>query len=339
MKNQSAVSSERVFASSRSLPSRWTFGVFLTLWLAVLSAAQPGPATGSLRGRVLNTRSGEYAERARITVEGTSLEVFTDNVGQYYFPSVPAGTANVKAFRTGLVTQTVAVTIRAGTTAEHDFQLSGFGDSPVVAGAVIQKLSRFVVAESREMDGAAIAINEQRFAADMRNVITADEFGATPEGNVGDLLKFVPGITINTGFGISRGISINGVPDNNVPVTMNGFNVASPLEGTSRHVDPQNLSTNNIARIEVLYSPTPESPGMALAGSVNVVARGAFERSKPVFNGNAFVLLRDDESSLRKTPGPGKSPTRKIHPGFNFSYIAPINSRWGYTLSGGMSRQ
>jgi TonB-dependent receptor len=339
MKNQSAVSAGRVFASTPSLPTQWIFGVFLALGLTILSAAQPGPATGSLRGRVLNTRSGEYAERARITVEGTSLEVFTDNVGQYYFPSVPAGTANVKAFRTGLVTQIVAVTIRAGSTAEHDFQLSGFGESPVVAGAVTQKLSRFVVAESREMDGAAIAINEQRFAADMRNVITADEFGATPEGNVGDLLKFVPGITINTGFGISRGISINGVPDNNVPVTMNGFNVASPLEGTSRHVDPQNLSTNNIARIEVLYSPTPESPGMALAGSVNVVPRGAFERSKPVFNGNAFVLFRADETSLRATPGPGKNPTRKIQPGFNFSYIAPINSRWGYTFSGGMSRQ
>ena len=78
---------------------------------------------------------------------------------------------------------------------------------------------------------------------------------------------------------------------------------------------------------------------MALAGSVNVVPRGAFERSKPIFSGNAFMLFRDDETSLSKTPGPARSPTRKLHPGFNFSYIAPVNERWGYTLSGGMSRQ
>ena len=294
---------------------------------------------GSIRGRVFNTRSGEYAERARITIESTALETFTDNLGQYYFPSVPAGVARVKAFRTGLEVLTHAVTVTAGQTAQQDFNLSGFGGLTGPSDPSVQRLSTFVVAETREMDGAAIAINEQRFASDMRNVITADEFGMTPEGNVGDLLKFVPGITINTGFGMSRGISLNGVPDNNVPVTMNGFNVASPLEGTSRQVDPQNLSTNNISRIEVLYSPTPESPGMALAGSVNVVPRSAFERSKPVFSANAFVLMRSDETSLSKTPGPGRKPTRKIHPGFNFSYVAPVNDRWGYTLSGGSSRQ
>lgn len=308
------------------------------LFLAAFTAvpAQP-PAAGSIRGRVFNTRSGEYAERARITVEGTALETFTDNLGQYYLPSVPAGIVRVRAFRTGLMEKTQPVTVSAGVTARLDFDLVGFATP--AADRDVQRLGTFIVAETREMDGAAIAINEQRFAPDMRNVITADEFGQTPEGNVGDLLKFVPGITINTGFGMSRGISINGVPDNNVPVTMNGFNIASPLEGTSRQVDPQNLSTNNISRIEVLYSPTPESPGMALAGSVNVVPRSAFERSKPSFNANAFILMRRDETSLRKTPGPSKAPTRKIHPGFNFSYIAPVNDRWGYTLSGGSSRQ
>jgi TonB-dependent receptor len=302
-----------------------------------LLTAQSG--TGAICGRVFNTRSGAYAERARLTIEGTALETFTDNVGQYYFSSVPAGVVRVKAFRTGLVEQTQSATVTPGTTARLDFELVGFDRSGAPPDRTVQRLSTFVVSESREMDGAAIAINEQRFAPDMRNVITADEFGQTPEGNVGDLLKFVPGITINTGFGMARGILLNGVPDNNVPVTMNGFNVASPLEGTSRQVDPQNLSTNNISRIEVLYSPTPESPGMALAGSVNVVPRSAFERSKPIFNGNAFILMRRDETSLRKTPGPSKAPTRKIHPGFNFSYIAPVSDRWGYTLSGGSSRQ
>jgi len=313
----------------------WLCGLLGLTGSPLLSAADAG--TGAIRGRVFNTRSGEYAERARVSIEGTALETFTDNVGDYYFSSVPIGAARVKVFRTGLVAESASVTVASGQTARQDFNLAGFNQKS--GDPTLHKLSAFLVSESREMDGAAIAINTQRFAADMRNVITADEFGATPEGNVGDLLKFVPGITINTGFGMSRGISLNGVPDNYVPVTMNGFNVASPLEGTSRQVDPQNLSTNNISRIEVLYSPTPESPGMALAGSVNVVPRSSFERSKPIFNGNTFVLFRNDETSLKPTPGPGKSQTYKIHPGFNFSYIAPVNERWGYTLSGGTSRQ
>ena len=42
--------------------------------------------------------------------------------------------------------------------------------------------------------------------------------------------------------------------------------------------------------------------------------------------------------SWDKTPGP-HTPTRKIHPGADFSYVAPVNKQFGYTLSGGFSRQ
>lgn len=307
-----------------------------SLFLTAIGFAQ---TPGTIRGRVFNAGTGEYVEKARITIDGSGRETFTDNLGQYSLSNVPAGTVNLKAFRTGLVVETVAVKVTAGQVVQHDFNLAGFGTRPTADADAVQKLPQFQVSESREMDGAAIAINEQRFAPDMRNVITADEFGQTPEGNIGDLLKFVPGITINTGFGISRGISLNGVSDAYVPVTVNGFNLASPLEGTSRHVDPQNLSTNNISRIEVLYTPTPESPGMALAGSVNVVPRSAFERSKPVLNTNVFLLMREGDLTFDKTQGPGRKPTHKIHPGFNFSYVAPVNERFGYTVSGGYSRQ
>jgi len=54
------------------------------------------------------------------------------------------------------------------------------------------------------MDGAAIAINEQRFAANIINVVSADEFGFVAEGNVGDFLKLLPGVTIDYGGGDAR---------------------------------------------------------------------------------------------------------------------------------------
>lgn len=52
---------------------------------------------------MLNARSGEFVERARITVEGTSLETFTDADGNYRLTSVPAGTAKLRIFYTGLL--------------------------------------------------------------------------------------------------------------------------------------------------------------------------------------------------------------------------------------------
>ena len=48
-------------------------------------------SSGTIEGRVLNTRNGEYLENARVTVDGTGLEAFTDSSGQYRLTNVPAG--------------------------------------------------------------------------------------------------------------------------------------------------------------------------------------------------------------------------------------------------------
>ncbi len=297
-----------------------------------LRAAPPASSTGSIEGRVFNTGTGEYLENARVTVEGIRLESFTDSFGQYRLADVPVGTVRLRVFYTGLVVETAAVNVAAGQSARHDFNLASAG---------IVKLGQFVVSSSKEMDGSAIAINEKRFAADIRNVIAADEFGPMADGNVGELLKTVPGVSIDYVGGAAMQISLNGVPPAYVPVTMNGFPVASTTASapTGRDFELVNVATNNLSRIEVLHSPTPEQPGNALAGSVNMVPRSAFDRAKPVLHTNFYVMMRDDARDFRPTPGPTLGSTRKILPGFDFSYVAPVNQRFGFTLSGGTSQQ
>ncbi|MBM3855471.1 MAG: hypothetical protein FJ399_20335, partial [Verrucomicrobia bacterium] len=319
------------------------FIALLTGWLALAfaPAALAQQQAGAISGRVSNATNGNYVEKARVAVEGTTLETFTDEAGFYRLDRVPAGTAKVRAFFTGLVTHTADVVVAAGQTATHDIVLEGF-QKPGVAGGEVVKLGEYVVSASKEMEGAAIAINEQRFAANIVNVVAADEFGSMAEGNVAEFMKFLPGITMNVGeSGDANSVSINGVSPGNVPITVGGFDLASANQffgsGTGREVNLDQVSLNSLARIEVAYTPTPEITGSALAGSVNMVPRSAFERSRPVFNSSAFLMMRDSEKTFRKTPGPGREPTRKIHPGFDFSYIVPVNKRFGFTVSGGTS--
>ena len=260
---------------------RYSRGLFLAL-LTLASAAwlHAQSVTGTIEGRVLNATNGEYLPNARITVDDTLLETFTDSGGNFRLSAVPAGTARVRAFFTGAVC-TAPVTVAGGQTAQHDFSLSASSGS---AGSVV-KLSEFVVGVSREMDGTAIAINEQRFAANIKNVFSSDEFGGVAEGNVAEVLKFLPGVTVDTSGGNMRFISINGVSSDNVPVTIDGFNLASAAgTSTNRAVQVDMVSINNLSRVEVTYSPTPESPGAALAGTVNMIPRSSFERTKPAFN-------------------------------------------------------
>lgn len=314
----------------------------LSLQVTLASGAEesradfPVQQTGAITGRVLNASNGNYLENARVSVEGTTLEAFTDESGTYRLSRVPAGTARVRVFYTGLVAQTNGVAITPGQSSVLDVALMGYAKTLAATEATVQ-MEKYVVSSSREMDGAAIAINEQRFAPNVKTVVAADEFGFIAEGNVGEFMKFLPGVTMDVGdSGDANTISINGVPANNVPVTIGGFDLASAAGGgTGREVHLDQVSLNSISRIEVNFTPTPEITGSALAGSVNMVPRSAFERSKPVFRGSAFIMMRDDERTLSKTPGPDRNPERKIYPGFEFSYIVPVNKRFGFTISGG----
>ena len=49
---------------------------------------------------------------------------------------------------------------------------------------------------------------------------------------------------------------------------------------------------------------TTDPPGAALAGSVNMVSRTAFERSKPFFKGSVSLLARGNALDFDKTDGP-----------------------------------
>ena len=321
--------------------------VRMAAWLALSLVSSLGvrsaetSSAGTIEGRVANPAGDEFLERARVTVEGGAAETFTDSAGFYRLTNVPAGAVRVKAFFTGLAGQTQMVTLAAGQTAVLDFKLPSIaGPTGSGKGGEVVKLSAFRVNTSREMEAAAIAINEQRFAPNIKGVISTDEFGNVAEGSVGEFVKFLPGVTIEYEAGaLARGISISGVPSDNVPITVNGFSLASAGggSGTARTVQMDMTSISATSRIEVTYSPTPESQGMALAGSVNMVPRSAFERSRPEFKASAYLTMRDDERDFGKTPGPFEASTRKIKPGFDFSYVRPVNKNFGFTLSGGHS--
>ena len=302
----------------------------------LLSAAAAAAATGSIQGRVLNPRNASTVENARVSVEGTSLVTFTDADGTFQLTNVPAGTARVRVFFTGLAPELVDIVVRENETVQRDIAL---GEKAGPGNEVVQ-LDAVVVDVSREMDAAAIAINEQRFAPNLKHVVSTDEFGAVNEGNVAEFLKFMPGITVDLSGGDPRTVSIDGAPPENTPITLAGLNLPVPgNNNTSRAVEVGFFNLNNVARIEVSHSPTPDLPGSALAGAVNMVPRSAFERTRPVFSGSAYLMMRDDLIDFHKRAAMYREPRQVIHPGYDLSWIVPVNKRFGFSIAAGGSTQ
>lgn len=314
------------------MPPRLIVTIVLAAAFALLAHLHAAELpTGTIAGRIFQSATGANLERARLTVDGTLLEAFTDADGRFMLSRVPIGPARLRVFYTGLAPTVQPVTIEAGRTALIEISLSSLARSADTGAPV--KLDAFVVGDSREMSGTAIAINEQRFAPNLRSVVSTDEFGDVPDGNVAEFIKFLPGVSVNS----ARELSINGVPSAYVPVSINGFSVASPIGsggdgGTGRSNSMDVFTTSNISRIEVSFSPTPDTEGAALAGSVNMVPRSAFERPRPSVTASTFVSLLNNGRDLRQP-----AAFQKYFPGLDVSVVAPLSKVWGFTLSGGYS--
>jgi len=203
--------------------------------------------TGVIQGRVLNLSNGSHLNNARVTLEGTSRELFTNSFGEFRLDGVPAGPARLHVFYTGLAGQDATVFVTAGQATQQDFILrTGQAEEKVV------QLETFTVTAERELNGSAIALNEQRFATNIKSVVASDEFGAVTEGNVGEFVKFLPGVSIEYFAADTRSITVRGLPSNYTPITMDGNRLSSAGSSqATRAVELEQLSINNVARVEL----------------------------------------------------------------------------------------
>jgi TonB-dependent receptor len=291
---------------------------------------------GTVEGRVLNVTSGNFLNNARVRLFGTNLETFTNENGEYRLAGVPAGNQQIVASFTGLASRTENVTASPGAVARVDFELAIEGAPSGRQGDVVT-LAAFTV-EERELTGQAVALHERRNAPNIKNVIAIDV--DTGEGNIGEFLKYVPGIGIDQSPQSPQFVSIRGMPASGTLVTTNGMEMASNSYTSGRETDLGVAATGNIDRIEVTKVPTPDMPANAVGGMINLITKSGFSRKKPLLSYNLYATV----TTLDGLDGPGsifsqshgpdaKSNMPRTNPSLNLSYLAPVNQSLAFAFS------
>lgn len=158
----------------------FTSGLLLVMSVVPTLLAQSA-ATGSIAGRVTDAKSRLALSGARVTVTGTALETFVAQGGDYVLVNVPAGARSVVVSYVGYPEATQLVTVAAGGVATADVAV---GDSTV-------RMEKFVIAGSAV--GAARAINQQRAADTLTNLVAADDIGRFPDQNAAESIQRIPG--------------------------------------------------------------------------------------------------------------------------------------------------
>ena len=293
--------------------------------------AENGGAT--IQGRVLNVASGEFLKNARVSVEGTTLAVLTNDFGEYTLEGVPSGAVRLRVTYPGFPAQEFPITAQADQTVRHDVEFGASEEGDVV------KLQPLVVAAKRETDGRTIALEEQRVAPNVVNVVASDEFGDVTEGNVGEFLKYLPGVLVDYNAAAARTVSIRGLPPSTTPISMDGNRMATASSGSaSRTFEFEQVSINNISRVEVTKTTTPDQPADTLGGSVNMISKSAFERASAQLDYRAYLNVNDTAVSLgRSAIGPDGTRERLVKPGMDFTYVDPVSKNFGFVITGLLS--
>jgi TonB-dependent receptor len=312
--------------SNRSPFVRRGLGLLLALLSHVAGFAQSG---GTISGQVSNNATKSYLEGAIVTLAGTENSTVTDREGRFQFIGVAPGNVTLIVSFTGLDTKRVPVSVAAGERVVRDIELT----------SEIYRLDKFTVSGERE--GTAKAETLQRLAPNVKNIVSSDTFGNIADGNIGDMLQHVVGITADYNGPDVRQISIRGVGSALSTVTMDGAQIASAQSaGTGRQFEFETASLGNIESIEVTKAPTPDMDGASIGGTVNLVTKSPFDSKQ----GRIFtytVGLTSQPTYAGPVEARWKQPFKGFGPSMNFNYSDVFGPKrnWGISLTGTVHSQ
>lgn len=309
--------------------------VFLGLAAAapIAGAVEGGTTTGTITGRVQNVATGQYLNNARISIKGTKHSIYTDSFGVFRLVDVPSGPVVVEVFYTDLDLAQVSLVVPSAGTVDHEVKLSSVARYGATADAV--KLDAFVVAANRETDARAIAINEQRFAPNIKNVQSADSLGSILGDSVGEFLRFMPGITAEHDNSDIASISLRGIGGDKTAITVDGAPASNLFVTATRTVDLRSMSLNDVSRFEVTKVPTPAMSADSLAGSVNMVSKSAFDRRGRQLRFGLSLASTNDRVALEQEPiSFGDRKGWGTLPSASFELTLPVGRSFGVVIAG-----
>jgi len=318
--------------SPRRLTPIFTFALGWLLTAAGLFAQAVG--VGTIQGRVFNPTTKQYVRNAEVRLDGTNIVTNTESDGSFQLSNVPAGPASVTVIYAGYKTDKETFTVTAGQTAVREINLVST-EAPSSFGETIQ-LQAFTV--SSERDGNSKAVMEQKRNMNVTTSVASDIFGDVTDGNVGEFLKYLPGVDVDYVESETRGPRLGGMDAQYTAVSFDGTRLASADANRTgdlgRATSFEAFSITAIESIEISRTTSPDMDADAPGGTINMKTRRAFDRKGRLFRYNLSLNMNSDEFHFKRTYGPGSEKEYKARPNYSFEYSDVfLQQRLGIVLS------
>ena len=241
---------------------RFLLALACLLFLSITIQAQTG--SGGITGKVTDSGGG-ILQGAQISVEPGGIKVVSDAQGEYLVNGLAPGTYTVTIEYVGFTTSSKSIAVAAGQIANVDAQL-----------AVASQNLKVLVSGERP-SAEAEAVNRQKSADNLVQVLPDEVIRSLPNANMADALGRLPSVTIERDEGEGKYVQVRGTEPRLTNTTIDGINVPSP-EGGVRQIKFDAIPADIVESVEINKTLQANMDGDGIGGSVNLVTKTAGER-------------------------------------------------------------
>ncbi len=231
--------------------SKKTIIVVATLLCNVLAIAQ----TGSIKGKVVDGKTGEEIIGANIILANTNYGTTTDFDGTFEMPNVRPGTYTMLCSYIGYETDTTQVQVVDESAAEVSIAMS----------ESVNILNVVVVSGVRKTSTDVAVLSVIRQSMQVVSGLSAESIKRTLDSDASQVVRRIPGVTVID----NRFIVIRGLNERYNATLLHNVNVPS-MEADVRSFSFDIIPSNIIDQVLIYKSPAPELPGDFSGGAVKV---------------------------------------------------------------------
>ena len=242
--------------------------LFLTVGVAVMLAQSD---RGSILGTITDS-TGAILPGARIDLGQKGPSAVSDAQGQFLISNLPAGSYTVNVSYVGFTPFSTTVNVAGGKGARVDAALQ------------VEVTSQVVTVSGERSLGEIEAINIERTADNIVQVLPSQVITSLPNTNIADAVGRLPSVSLERDEGEGKYVQIRGTEPRLSNVTINGVNIPSS-EGNVRNIKLDIVPSSLVDRIEVYKTLSANQDGDAIGGTVNLVTRTPAERPTIDFEG------------------------------------------------------
>ena len=219
---------------------------------------------GALTGTVTDSAS-KSLQGARVEVQPSGRSVSTSAQGSFTIADLPPGDYTITVSYLGFSPFLATASVVSGQTAKVSAVLS------------VSSLKEEINVTAERPSGEAEAINRERSAENILQVLPAEVITSLPNANVADAIGRLPSVTLERDEGEGKYVQIRGTQPRFSNVTIDGVNVPSP-EGGVRQVKLDVIPSDLVESVEINKTLLANMDGDAIGGSVNLVTKTAGEK-------------------------------------------------------------